>query len=94
MVGNDAFSTGVSTALMIWYDIEGSEPYLRAFLQHQPDLSHPRLVQRWNSQVRGPSQQALQQYYGVLKARQGLGEAFQHQPLSTLVDRLQEEPLR
>jgi hypothetical protein len=94
MVGNDAFSTGVSTALMIWYDIEGSEPYLRAFLQHQPDLSHPRLVQRWNSQVRGPSQQALQQYYGVLKARQGLGEAFQHQPLSALVDRLQEEPLR
>jgi hypothetical protein len=94
MVGNDAFSTGVSTALMIWYDIEGSEPYLRAFLQYQPDLSHPRLVQRWNSQVKGPSQQALRQYYGVLKARQGLGEAFQHQPLSALVDRLRGGPLK
>jgi hypothetical protein len=94
MVGDDAFSTGVSTALMIWYDIEGSEPYLRAFLQHQPDLSDPHLVLRWNSQVRGPSQEALQHAYAVLKARQGLGEAFQHQSLSALVARLQEEPLR
>jgi hypothetical protein len=94
LVDNDAFSTGVSAALMIWYDIEGSDPYLRAFLQHQPDPSHPPLVQRWNSQVSGPSQQALQRYYGVLKARQGLGEVFQHQPLSALVERLQGEPLR
>jgi hypothetical protein len=91
---NDAFSTGVSSSVMIWYDMERGDPYLRAFLEHQPDPSNPRLVQLWNSQVRGPSQDALQRYYGVLKARHGLGGVFRHQPLSALVDRLKGEPGR
>ena len=93
LAADDAFSTGVSSSLMIWYDIERDDPYLRAFLQHQPDPSHPRLMQLWNSQVREPSQDALQRYYGVLKARHGLGEAFRHQALSALVDRLKGEPV-
>jgi hypothetical protein len=93
LAANEAFSTGVSTALMIWYDIERDEPYLRAFLQHQPDPANPRLVQLWNSQVRGPTQAVLQQYDGVLQARHGLGEVFQHQPLSALVDRLRGAPV-
>jgi hypothetical protein len=94
LAANDAFSTGVSAALMIWYDIEGSDPYLRAFLQHQPDQSHPRLGQLWNDQVREPCQQALQQYYGVLKARHCLGEVFRYQPLPALVNRFKGEPVR
>jgi hypothetical protein len=93
LAADDAFSTGVSSSLMIWYDIARGDPYLRAFLQHQPDPSHPRLVQLWNSQVREPSQDALQRYYGVLKARHGFGEAFRHQALSALVDRLKGEPV-
>jgi hypothetical protein len=93
LAANEAFSTGVSTALMIWYDIERDDPYLRAFLQHQPDPANPRLVQLWNNHVRGPSQAVLQQYDGALQARHGLGEAFQHQPLSALVDRLKGEPV-
>jgi hypothetical protein len=92
LAADDAFSTGVSSSLMIWYDIARGDPYLRAFLQHQPDPSNPRLVQLWNGQVREPSQNALQQYYGVLKARHGLGEIFRHQALSALVDRLKGEP--
>jgi hypothetical protein len=93
LAADDAFSTGVSSALMIWYDIARDDPYLRAFLQHQPDPSHPRLVQLWNSQVREPSQETLQRYYGVLKARHGLGEVFRHQDLSALVGRLKGEPV-
>ncbi len=91
---NAACSTGVSASLMIWYDIEGDDPYLRAFFQHQPDPSNPRLVQRWNTQVREASLDVLQRYYGVLKARHGLGEVFRHQPLPELVDRLKGEPVR
>lgn len=93
LAADDAFSTGVSAALMIWYDIARDDPYLRAFLQHQPDPSNPRLVQLWNSQMREPSQSALQRYYSVLKARHGLGEVFRHQALSPLVDRLKGEPV-
>jgi hypothetical protein len=91
---HEAFSTGVSAALMIWHDITSDDPYLRAFLQHQPDPSNPRLVQLWNNQVREPFLDVLQRYYMVLQARHGLGEAFQHQPFSALVDRLEEESVR
>jgi hypothetical protein len=91
---NDAFSTGVSSSLMIWYDMEGDAPYLSAFLQYQPDPSKPRLLQLWNSQVRAPAQEALQRYDTELKTQYGLGEAFQHQPFQALVDQLKGEPVR
>ncbi|MGH8067241.1 MAG: hypothetical protein ACRERE_18795, partial [Candidatus Entotheonellia bacterium] len=93
LAANDAFATGVSSSLMIWHDMARGDPYLRAFLQYQPDPSHPRPVQVWHSQVREPSHAALQRYYGVLQARHGLGEIFRHQALSALVDRLKGEPV-
>jgi hypothetical protein len=79
---------------MIWYDMQGDDPYLRAFRHYQPDATEPGLVQLWNSQVRGPCQEALQSYYGVLKAQHALDEVFRYQPLSVLVDRLKGEPAR
>jgi hypothetical protein len=91
LAANDAFSTGVSAALLIWCDIDRGDSYLRAFLQYQPDPVHPRLAQLWDRQVREPSEEALQRYYVVLKARHGLGEIFRYQPLSALVNRLQGE---
>jgi len=91
---NDAFSTGVSASLMIWYDIEKDDPYLRAFLHYRPDPCNPRLTQLWNSHVRAPAQEALQGYYDVLKTQYGLGEVFRHQSLQALVDRLKGEPVR
>jgi hypothetical protein len=91
---NDAFANGVSSALMIWYDMQGDDPYLQAFCDYQSDATAPGLVQLWNSQVRGPCQEALQSYYGVLKAQHGLDEVFRYQPLSVLVDRLKGEPAR
>ncbi|HEY7495863.1 MAG TPA: hypothetical protein VIH59_32760 [Candidatus Tectomicrobia bacterium] len=91
---NDAFFSGVSAALMIWYDMASADPYLKDFLQYQPDAANTRLVQLWHSQVRGPAQEALQRYYGVLKAWHGLGEVFRYQPLPALVDRLVGEPVQ
>jgi hypothetical protein len=91
---NDAFANGVSSALLIWFDMQGDDPYLRAFCHYQPDATEPGLVQLWNSQVRGPCQEALHSYYGVLKARHGLDEVFRYQPLSVLMDQLQGEPAR
>jgi hypothetical protein len=94
LAANDAFANGVSSSLMIWYDMQGDDPYLRAFCHYQPDTTEPGLVQLWNSQVRGPCQEALQSYYGVLKAQPGLDEVFRYQPLSVLVNRLKGEPAR
>ena len=89
---NDACANGVSSALMIWYDMQGDDPYLQAFCRYQPDAAEPDLVQLWNSQVRGPGQEALQSYYSVLKAQHGLDEVFRYQPLAVLVDQLKGEP--
>jgi hypothetical protein len=91
---NDTFANGVSSSLMIWYDMQGDDPYLRAFRDYQPDATEPGLVQLWNSQVRGPYQEALQSYYGVLEAQHALDEVFRYQPLAVLVDRLKGEPAR
>jgi hypothetical protein len=91
---NDAFANGVSSALMIWFDMQGDDPYLRAFCDYQPDATEPGLVQLWNSQVRGPCQEALQSYYGVLQVQHSLDEVFHYQPLAVLVDRLKGEPAR
>jgi len=85
---DDAFAGGVSSALMIWYDMKPDDPYLRAFCRYQPDPSDRRLAQIWHRQVQEPCQEALQQYHRVLKARRGLGEVFRYQPLADLVDRL------
>jgi hypothetical protein len=91
---NDAFANGVSSSLMMWYDMQRDDPYLRAFCHYQPDATTPGLVQLWNTQVRGPCQEALHSYYGVLKARHGLDEVFRYQPLAILVDRLKGEAAR
>jgi hypothetical protein len=40
----------------------------RLFYQYQPELTTPRLVRLWNSQVRQPTQEALQTYYPHTKA--------------------------
>ena len=42
----------------------------------------------WSSQVQGPCQDALRQYYSVLKEQHGLGEVFRYQSLPELVKRL------
>jgi hypothetical protein len=88
---DDAFSTGVSSALMIWHDMDRGDAHLRAFLQYQPDAADPRLAQLWNSQVREPFQAALPRYYDVLQTRHGLGDLFRYQALPALVDRLKGE---
>ena len=88
---SSAFSNGVSSSIMIWYDSAPNDPYLTAFRQYQPDPSKPALVQLWNSQVRVPCEDALQHYYGVLKDGVGLGEVFRYQHLPELVDRPKRE---
>jgi hypothetical protein len=91
---NDAFANGVSSSLMVWYDMRGDDPYLRAFCHHRPDTSEPGLIQLWDSQVMDPCQEALQAYYGVLKAQHGLDEVFRYQRLSDVVERFKGELVR
>lgn len=88
---SSAFSNGIVSAVLIWYDSAPDDPYLPAFCEHQPDFAENGLVKIWNSQVKKPCQEALQHYYGVLKEQTGWGELFRYQSLPELVNRLKRE---
>jgi hypothetical protein len=86
---SEAFSGGVSSALIIWRDSTVEDPSLRRFYQHQPDSDDPHLVQLWADLVRQPATEALQNFYPVLKKHERLGEVFRCQSLVSLVDELE-----
>lgn len=86
--GSDAFSQGISAAILTWYDCVPDDPSFRAFCNYEPaDLT---ISPRWNEQVRIPCDRALQRYYPALKAGNRLGELFRYQSLSQLAERLEQ----
>lgn len=94
LTSSDAFANGVSSALIIWFGMQGYDPYLRAFYHYQPDASDPGLVQLWNSQVRGLGYEALPLYDSVLQAQHSLDEVFRYQRLSEVVEQHKGEQVR
>jgi hypothetical protein len=88
----DAFSNGISSSLVMRYDTTPDDPNITPFCQHLPDPSDPRRVELWDREVKGPCQQALREYYPVLKEHNRLEEVFRYQSLPQLVERLKREP--
>jgi len=87
VTANDAFSNGVTSAIIIWHDSTEGDHYIAGLIQHQPDPSDPMLVELWNSQLKRPCEDA-QRYYPVLKKHRCLGEVFRYQSLPRLVEQL------
>jgi hypothetical protein len=83
-----AFANGISSSIIMRHDTTPDAPFVTTFCEYQPADSDPALAQLWNSLVRGPCQDALQRYYGVLKHTHRLGEVFREQSLPDLVERL------
>jgi hypothetical protein len=75
-----AFANGIFSSIIMRYDMTPDAPFITAFCQHQPDGSDPSLVQLWNNLVQRPCEAALQQYHGLLKENNRLGEIFRFQP--------------
>jgi hypothetical protein len=71
------------------YDSTPDAPFIAAFCQHQPARTDPALADFWNDLVKTPCKRALQDYYGILKKRQRLGEVFRNQSLPDLVHQLE-----
>ncbi|MCA1593781.1 MAG: hypothetical protein LC754_14255 [Acidobacteria bacterium] len=83
-----AFANGVSSAVIIWRDSTEGDEAVSAFCRHQPDASFPALPELWKRLVRRPCEDALNRYYGVLKASGCVGEVFRYQSLLSLVERV------
>lgn len=81
LAANDAFAYGVATSTVMRYDTTPEAPFIDPFYQYQPDPAVPGLTQLWDSQVRQPVQEALHDYYPVLKEESRLGEIFRYQSL-------------
>jgi hypothetical protein len=92
LADSDAFSNGVMSSIIIWRHSAMNDSYITQLLQYQPDPSHARLVDLWNSQVRGPCEEAFQQCYDELKEHDCLGELFRYQSLPKLVAQLGRGP--
>jgi hypothetical protein len=75
---NPGFSYGIATSVMMRYDTTPQAPFITPFYQYRPDSNDPSLVQLWDSQVRQPTQEALQDKYPILKREQRLGEIFHY----------------
>ena len=88
---NDSFSYGLASSMVMRYDTTPDAPFITPFVQYLPDPADSSLVQLWNSQIRQPTQWALEDYYPVLKKYGCIGEIFRYQVLSELVSRLERD---
>ena len=86
--GNDAFSNGLMSTMIMRYDTTPDDPSIPRFLNYRPASSEPRIIQLWDRLVKEPCERALREYYPVLKASQHLEEIFHYQDLGALVQRL------
>jgi hypothetical protein len=75
---NDAFSSGVSSALMIWRYWTHEDVHFSAFRDHQPCPCVPGLAALWRSQVKGPCEDALQHCYTLLAEHDRAEEMFRY----------------
>jgi hypothetical protein len=74
----EAFANGVSSAVLVWYDIVGLDSHLAAFLTFRPD--RPALAALWRDLVLDPCDAALQTTYPQLRQSGGLVPLFRFQP--------------
>jgi hypothetical protein len=84
LVDSDAFSQGVSTAVMTWFESTSDDPALQAFITHRP--SNLALISVWNRHIRMPSQNAMDNHFPKLKAQKRLDDLFRYTPLARLIE--------
>ncbi len=74
----EAFSNGVASAVLVWYDIVGLDFHLDAFLAHRPDGR--ALAALWRDRVVAPCEEALQHTYPRLRQSGGMAPLFRCPP--------------
>jgi hypothetical protein len=84
LVDSDAFSQGVSTAVMTWFESTSDDPALQAFITHRP--SNLALISVWNRHIHMPSQNAMDNHFPKLKAQNRLDDLFRYTPLARLIE--------
>jgi hypothetical protein len=84
----ELFINGVMSTLTMRYDTSPDDPYIKAFINHQPDPNNQLLCRLWKRDIKEPCEFAINEIHPVLFAHKAIEEVFHYQSLPDLVARL------
>jgi hypothetical protein len=84
----DLFVNGLTSSMVMRYDTSPDDPYIRSFIEHQPDARNQTLCRLWKRDVKEPCEMAINEIHPVLKANKAIEQVFHYQSLPDLVARL------
>jgi len=85
IAGNDAFTDGVYSTLIMAGDMVPNHRYVSALGRYQPDESDPEMVAAWTKHIGTEADARVNSYREKLKAHKKLGEVFRYHDLSQFI---------
>jgi len=83
--GNDAYTNGVYSTLIMAGDMVPGHKHVSEFCQFKPDADESALVESWAKHIGNDAHEKVDQYRAALKAHHRLGEVFRFHDLSQFV---------
>lgn len=84
----ELFVNGVMSSMIMRYDTSPEDPYIQAFIGHEPARQDEELRRLWVRDIKEPCETALKVIYPLLKKNQKMEEVFHYQSLPELCSRL------
>ena len=84
----DMFISGVVSSMTMRYDTSPDDPYIKSFIEHQPDPRNELLCRLWKRDIKDPCTMAVNEIHPVLKRNNAIHEVFHFQSLPDLVAKL------
>lgn len=78
LLENDAFSNGVSSAIVLLLESIRDRTLIDSFLDHKPGSSFPGLLEAWDKLIKTPCKRALKDFYPYLKKQNCWSEVFKY----------------
>jgi hypothetical protein len=83
--GNDAYTNGVYSTLIMAGEMVPGHSYVSEFCQYKPDADLSSLVDSWERHIGADALERVDRYRQSLKAHHRLGEVFRYHDLETFV---------
>jgi hypothetical protein len=85
IAGNDAFTDGVYSTLVMAGDMVPNHRYVSALARYQPDDSDPEMVAAWTKHIGTDADAKVNSYRKKLKTHKKLGEVFRYHNLPQFI---------
>ena len=90
IAGNDAYTDGVYSTLIMAGDMVPNHQYVSAFGRYHPDESDPAMVAAWTKHIGTEVEARVNSYREKLKAHKKLGEVFRYHDLPRFIAALRD----